>query len=157
MSDLWKKAGQEDIDTHGVCTEYSELMRRTKTVSDALYLYKRGIDWCLERNSPSVELLRKYKDECEEQGIYVDKEFNGEILTSQEVYIFHNCKGTIFVDINLAKHHIPMLYFANSCEMEIKRADMQVLPINVPLYIFGSNDIIAKDTTGIKFWRYDNR
>lgn len=140
----WKNIAHEDIVSHGVCGEYSELLNRAGTASAALALYKRGIDWCLERNSPSINLLRQYKQECEQNSVFIDRTFHGEILTGEQVYVFHNCRGTIRVGLNMEKHIIPMLYFANGCAMSVKSADSSGLSIRVPLYVFGPNSINAE-------------
>ena len=157
MTANWKPLAQKDVDSHGVCDEYSQLVSRAETVDDVLFLYKRGIDWCLENNSPSVDLLRQYKSDCERNSIFIDRVFNGELLIDEAVYVFHNCQGKIYVDLNLKKHTIPMLYFANGCEIEICRPQADYFSqISVPVYTFGENKITAKPTKDINFWKYDN-
>lgn len=140
----WKNIAHQDIVSHGVCDEYSALLGRTETPEAALDLYKRGIDWCLERNSPSIEILRRYKDACEKKGVFIDREFHGETLIDEQAYVFHNCRGTIRVGLNAEKRIIPMLYFANGCAMSVKSADSNGLSIRVPIYVFGPNSISAE-------------
>lgn len=152
MESQWKIKAQTDVDSHGVCDEYSNLVRRAKTEDDALLLYRRGIDWCLERNSPSLSLLREHKEACERNGIFLDCTFHGELLNDNMVYIFHNCKGTINVDLNVEKKIIPMLYFANGCEITIRRCeDSNISTIFVPIYIFGANKITTENTDFVQF------
>lgn len=146
MEQGWKNRALSDIVAHKVCDEYSELTARAKTKVDALALYKRGIDWCLENNSPSLDLLRSYKADCAYNGIFIDKHFDGELMTDTNVYVFHNCSGTIRVGLNIQKGLIPMLYFANGCDMTIE-GDSPVL-VRVPFYIFGDNKIVV-DEKGI--------
>lgn len=149
---MWKIEAQQDIDSHGVCDEYSQLLHRSESEDKALALYKRGIDWCLEHDSPSLALLRKYKTVCELNGVYLDCVFNGDLLDDEMVYVFHNCKGTINIDLNVEKAIIPMLYFANGCEMTVKRlAESNIGKIEVPLYIFGANKITTENTDFVKF------
>jgi len=141
MEQKWKNKALADITAHKVCDEYSELTSRAKTKVDALALYKRGIDWCLENDSPSLSLLRTYKDDCAYNGVYIDRKFEGELLNSNTVYVFHNCSGTVRVGLNVQKRIIPMLYFANGCDMTI--VGVPPAGVRVPLYVFGENNIVA--------------
>lgn len=144
MGQDWKKPAIADIKVHNVCAEYEALVSRASSKVDVLSLYKRGIDWCLENNSPSVTLLRKFKDDCEVNGIYIDREFHGETLNDSLVYVFHNCSGNIRVGLNARKRIIPMLYFANGCDMVVEGSSP--VAVRVPIYIFGKNNIKAEET-----------
>ena len=151
MEQGWKKQAKADIIEHGVCNEYKELVTRAASKVEVLALSKRGIDWCLENNSPALGLLRKSKDDCEASGIFIDRHFDGEVLDDQQVYVFHHCTGTIRTGLNLNKRIIPMLYFANGCSMAVEpSSDIQAC---VPLYIFGGNDIVASGSLDAKIYR----
>ena len=139
MEQKWKNKALADIMAHKVCDEYSELTSRAKTKVDALALYKRGIDWCLENDSPSISLLRSYKEDCAYNGVFIDRHFDNELLIDQPVYVFHNCSGTIRVGLNVAKRIIPMLYFANGCDMVVEGSSPSLA--RVPLYVFGDNSV----------------
>ena len=154
MYPSWKeyllKMGRLD----SMCLENIEALRNCKTKEEAILLYKKTIDWALEKNYPSIEFIREEFSEYESEGIFVDKVFHGEHINEHQCYIFHNCRGHITVDINIEKRIIPMLYFANGCNISITRTDTShSLPIRVPLYIYGENAIVAKDTDNITFTR----
>lgn len=153
METGWKKSAKADIVVNGVCEEYSELLSRAASKVEALALYKRGIDWCLENDSPSVDLLRRFKEDCAASGIFIDRHFDGELLNYHNVYVFHNCSGTIRTGLNLEKRLVPMLYFSNGCSMRIEGASL--VHVVIPLYIFGTNDIICEGDSSIepKFYR----
>lgn len=144
MGQEWKRPALADIKIHNVCAEYAALVSRASSKVDVLALYKRGIDWCLENDSPSPALLRQYKDDCEINGIFLDREFHGETLNDSQVYVFHHCSGTIRVGLNARKRIIPMLYFANGCSMTVE-GDSPI-SVRVPIYIFGNNNIKAEAT-----------
>lgn len=146
MGKDWKNKIISDAKAHGICGEYAELMSRAATKEDFLALYKRGIDWSLENNCPSVDYLRAEGQGFERLGLYIDHEFHGETLDDQQVYIFLNCKGKIRVGLNMKKRIIPMLYFSNGCEMEVASADRLAMQIRVPLYIYGENRISAEQS-----------
>ena len=144
MGQEWKNTALSDIRLHNVCNEYSALVSRAPSKVDALALYKRGIDWCLENNSPSVNFLRRYKEDCEINGIFIDREFHGETLDESQVYVFHRCSGTIRVGLNVARRIIPMLYFANGCDMTVEGSSP--ISVRVPIYVFGANTVRAEKT-----------
>lgn len=139
MERRWKDKAMADIRAHRVCAEYDTLTSRARSKVDALSLYKRGIDWCLEHDSPSVDLLRAYKGDCAASGIYIDRHFNGELLNDKQVYVFHNCTGSVRTGLNLEKKIIPMLYFANGCDMTVEGESPAL--VRVPCYTFGDNKV----------------
>lgn len=148
MEATWKTRAVADITRNGVCDEYSALLDRTKSKVEALALYRRGIDWCLEHDSPSIDLLRQYKADCEANYIFIDKHFDGELLNDSPVYVFHNCTGTIRTGLNVQRKIIPMLYFANGCSMEVEGSSL--IQVRVPLYIFGENDVKAENSDSME-------
>lgn len=151
MTDMWKYKAQREIDASGVCDEYSGLMKRASSREDALALYKRGIDWSLENNAPSLDLLRENIDVCEREGVFIDREFHGEVLNDESVYVFHHCRGEIRTGLNMARRIIPMLYFANGCDMTVKSIpdDFRTRPDVVPLYIFGDNTVLGENSSSM--------
>ena len=151
----WKEYLLRQARLESMCTENMDALRACETKDDAVALYKKTIDWALEKNYPPVNFIRNEFGDCEHLGIIIDKTFNGELLNEHQCYVFHNCKGHITVDINIPLKIIPMLYFANGCDLSISRADTpHTLPIRVPLYIFGENNISAEDNNDVTFKKY---
>lgn len=132
---------RREASAHHMCEENRRALMGVENISDAIALYKKTIDWALEEGYPRIDTLRKYFSNCEEYGVFIDKHFNGENLIDQQVYVFHNCTGTIRTGLNLDKKIIPMLYFANGCNMNIESYLETGSQIIVPLYIFGQNVI----------------
>ena len=153
MERRWKNKAMSDILAHKVCSEYEGLLSRAESKVSALSLYKRGIDWCLENNSPDINLLREYKADCEANGIFIDKHFDGELLNDSIVYVFHNCTGTVRTGLNLEKRIIPMMYFANGCKMTV--VGESPMFVRIPFYVFGSNEVVADPSGAIeaKFYK----
>ena len=151
----WKEYLLRQARLESMCTENMDALRVCETKADAVALYKKTIDWALEKNYPPVNFIRNEFGDCENLGVYIDRTFNGDLLDEHQCYVFHNCRGHISVDINLEKKIIPMLYFANGCDLSISRADTpHTLPIRVPLYIFGENNISAEDNNDVTFKKY---
>lgn len=154
MHPSWKENLLRQGRLHSMCTENIEALKGCESKSDAVFLYKKTIDWALENGYPPVEFIREEFGDCECYGIFIDKEFNGELLNEHQCYVFHNCRGNITVDLNISKRIIPMLYFANGCDLSISRSGIShPNSIRVPLYIYGHNDISAEDTEDITFVR----
>lgn len=138
----WKEYLLRQARLESMCTENMDALRACETKADAIALYKKTIDWALEKNYPTVNFIRNEFGDCENLGVYIDRTFNGELLNEHQCYVFHNCRGHITVDINIEKRIIPMLYFANGCNISVSCESQ----IKVPLYIFGENNIDADDT-----------
>lgn len=124
----------------GICAEgFAEM--RTDSISELVDFYVANPDWCMERCFPSLEILRSEFSDCGDKGVYVGRTFNGEVFSERQVYIFHDCKGTIKVAMDYDNAIIPMLYFANGCKIRVECAQPNSPVIQVPVYIFGDNRI----------------
>lgn len=147
MKQEWVNILRREASSHHMCEENRHALESVETISDAISLYKKTIDWALEEGYPSYSVLQKYFSHCEEYGVFVDREFHGELLNDQQVYIFHNCRGTIKTGLNIEKRIIPMMYFSNGCEMNIraKENDFCIRPAMVPLYVFGDDNRVFPD------------
>jgi hypothetical protein len=133
-----------------MCEENRSALERVESKSDAIALYKKTSDWALEEGYPNIDTLRRDFSDCEADGIFIDKHFNGELLDKQPVYVFHNCTGTIRTGLNVGLKTIPMLYFSNGCEMTVKGIKGSGLSVRVPLYVFGRDcRIIAEQSEDI--------
>lgn len=130
-----------------MCKENRSALETVDSKESAIALYKKTIDWALEEGYPSFGTLQRDFADCGKYGIFVGRSFHGELLNEQQVYVFHNCTGCVRVGINLQKHIIPMMYFANSCDMLLRPAGPSGLEVRVPLYIFGGN-LVKTDSSG---------
>ena len=139
----------------GICADGYGTMR-TDDVDALVDYYTANPDWCMERDFPSLSVLREHFSDIEDKGVFVGKTFHGELLNDLQTYIFHDCKGTIKVGLNVEKAIIPMLYLANVCRLRIVgTGDMEPSkPSEVPIYTFGKNDVSARDNKFVKFKHY---
>lgn len=150
----WKEYLLRQARLSSMCTENLDALKSCETKEEAISLYKKTVDWALERDFPPLIILRKEFGNFEKLGLFVDHDFNGELLNEHQCYIFHNCRGHIKVDLNLSEKIIPMLYFANGCDMMITRFESHgPFSIKVPLYIYGDNNIVADNNEDIIFSR----
>jgi len=139
----------------GICAGGYEDMRN-RDIDGLVDYYLANPDWCMERGYPTLEVLREHFSHIEDKGVFVDKTFTGELLDEKQVYIFHNCKGTVKVGLNMENGIIPMLYVGNKCRLRIigTGTTIPVRRSEVPVYIFGKNDVSANDNRYVKFIRY---
>lgn len=140
----------------GICLDGFKQMRSDDR-DGLIDYYVSNPDWCLERGFPDLHTLSESFADCEGKGVYVNRTLDGETFSELQVYVFHNCKGRIKVAMDYKKELIPMLYFANGCNMVIEcTQDNGAFPIRVPIYEFGENNIQANDNMNIRFVRYKN-
>ena len=149
MREEWQNKLRRQASLHHMCGENRSALESVSDRHEAIGLYKRTIDWALEEGYPDMDTLREHFSDCEADGVFVDKVFHGEILNDQQVYVFHNCSGSIRTGLNLNKAIIPMLYFANGCDMDIKGIEGQGESVRVPLYVFGPNRVCAEQSGDI--------
>ena len=154
MKELWLNILRRQASSHHMCEENRRALESVEDKAGAIALYKKTIDWALEEGYPDLETLRRHFSDCESFGIYVDKEFHGEQLTDHQVYVFHNCSGTIRTGLNVEKRIIPMMYFANGCDMDVRGITGSGRSVRVPLYVFGQNRIGAEQSEDIQCLTY---
>lgn len=158
MEEELKKHLLKMADEKGICNDGHNKVANSDMTALIEY-YISNPDWCMERDFPSLKMLREDFSDLEQHGIYIDKHFDGELLDARQIYIFHHCTGWIKTGLNVEKAIIPMFYFANQCRMRVKSAmdkSRWLNVIKVPLYMFGANDISAKDAGGIKYLKFKN-
>lgn len=149
MEEQWKRQLRREASVHHMCAENRTALEGVDTMDEAVSLYKKTIDWALEEGYPNLLTLRKYFSHCEDFGIYVDKDFHGEVLNAHKVYVFHNCSGTIRTGLNVGERIIPMMYFANGCDMNVRGIPGSAMQPRVPLYVFGDNRVAGERSDDI--------
>lgn len=141
VNEDWYKVLRRGASSHHMCEENRLLLEECKDKHEAISLYKRTIDWALEEGYPDINTLKTFFSDCEDDGVFINRHFNGEVLIDLPVYVFHGCSGSIRTGLNIDKKIIPMLYFANGCDMYIASSDNYGASSRVPLYVFGQNSI----------------
>lgn len=135
----------------GICIDGFREMR-ADSIGKLVDYYVANPDWCMERGFPSLEILRSEFSDCEDKGVFVGRTFNGDVFCEKQVYIFHDCKGQIRVGWDADNAVIPMLYFANGCDVTIISDGKPCLvPVQVPIYSFGENRVEAISDLSVKF------
>lgn len=147
-----KETLMEDARRGGICAEGYGQMRGYDREGLIGY-YLANPDWCMERGFPSLELLRREFSDIEDKGVFVGRTFDGEVFDKLQTYIFHDCKGTIKVAMDYAGAVIPMLYFANGCNIRVECEQKNDPAIAVPLYIAEDCNVVGAMTDNCNFKR----
>lgn len=147
----WKELLVSEAKTKRMCGENFRGLLECEDKKTAIELYKKTIDWALEEEYPSLGIICDCFSDCEEYGIFVGKVLSMEELSTQQVYVIHACNGTVDVFMDYKNAIIPMIYIANGCDIEIKCSQHNLIPIIIPIYIFGENNVqISEDRQGEK-------
>ena len=139
MEQDWKRQVRREASEHHMCAENRTALGSTESKHEAVELYKATASWALENSYPSLDTIRRHFSDCGDDGVFVDRDFEGELLADHQVYVFHNCSGTIRVGLNIDKAIIPILHFANGCHMTVVVEG----GVRVPVHIFGDNKVEA--------------
>lgn len=128
----------------GICAKGLARLEGIRDADSLLDFYTENPDWCLERGFPTWETLREmgrdFGEEMERHGVYLDREFEGEILTERQTYVFLGCRGKVRTGLNIEKGVIPMLYFAGGNDMGIGEMAGTGPGVKVPVYLFGEEE-----------------
>lgn len=150
-----KKFLMQEAREKGICIDGFREMRNYDR-SGLLGYYLRTIDWSLERDYPSLAFARQFFPDSEEYGIYLDRTFDGDVFCGRQIYVFHNCKGHINVAMDYDNAIIPMLYFANGCNIAVGCEQQNISPIRVPLYVFGNNNVTVTESRNAIFTKFNS-
>lgn len=136
----------------GMCAENYARLARSESKAEMIELYKRTIDWSLKNDYPPIGVIRQHFSDVGDLGVFVDCDFSGDTLSEHQVYVFHNCSGTINIEMDYEQVVIPMLYFANDCHIHVESHEH----IRIPLYIAKDGGVITFNGHGkATFKRYE--
>ena len=146
ISPDWKRSLRRRAGQHKMCEDKRNALEQMRSASEAIALYLGSIEWALGENYPTLDEIRSNftPEELEASGIFIDREFHGERFYGKQKYVFHNCRGTICTGLNVELRLIPLLYFANGCNLEVKSFEHYLSPVHVPLYIYGNSIVKAE-------------
>lgn len=147
-----KETLMNDARRGGICAEGYGLMRGYDREGLIDY-YLAHLTWGMKRGFPSLELLHREFSDIEDKGVFVGKTFDGEVFDKLQTYIFHDCKGTIRVAMDYDNAVIPMLYFANGCNIRVGCEQENEPAIAVPLYIAEDCKVVGAKSENCVFKR----
>lgn len=144
-----------DAQAVGICSDGLAHLQDS-TIDDAVGYYVQNPNWGIERNFPTLEFIAENFADCEDMGVFVNKQFKGEVLSGKQTYILHNCKGHVYVEMDYKKRIIPMLYLANGSRLSIRcnQQENKCSAIIVPIYVDESSQVKAKDNYFAKYIKH---
>lgn len=164
MSDKWNKdkvlqmANERVIVYSGktLCDNYKNPLERCQTPAQAIRLFKNCISWALQERYPTKEELLQFadKDTLAENGVYIDREFNGECINDFICCVFINCTGIIKTGYNMQKKILPMFYLSEGSGLEII-PDRNLLPRSIPIELYYGSNVYLSNRNADKFIVYD--
>lgn len=142
----------------GVCAEGLRRMSECVSLEGLIEYYLSNPDWCMERGFPSLAVLREsFSDICE-RGVYVGREFDGDVLNGCQVYVLHECSGTVRTGLNVESRVIPMFYVGNGCRIRLEgmggERESGAGRSVVPVYAFGDNVVSTVGDGSVEFRVY---
>lgn len=120
MNDIIKKA--KDLN---ICQEWHDRMRQTPAMKNFCTMYFKGDDWAMEQDFPTLDLLRKYKGQTEEFGLFADHQ--GSFINPHKLALF----GTSQVEIECNAFSVSYINIRHHSKAKIKAKDNAILIINI--------------------------
>lgn len=146
-----------------LCENYRSPLERCRTAAQAIRLYKNCISWALQECYPTKEELLSFasKETLAENGVFIDRNFNGERIDGHVCCVFLGCSGWIRTGLNVDKAIIPALYLSEGSDLKVKVDAGLMRPVAVELYynskvggnrkklsVKDCNKLTAQDNTG---------
>lgn len=148
-----KKRLMSEARSKGICLDgYREM--KHDSLDGLINYYLMHVDWCVRRDFPVQRTLAQDFSDCEDKGVFIGRTFNGEVFDRLQTYVFHGCVGTISVAMDYDNAVIPMLYFANGCDITVKCEQKNKPVITVPLYIAEDCKVVGAKTDNCTFKRH---
>ncbi|SDE15177.1 hypothetical protein [Riemerella columbipharyngis] len=109
----------------GLCKEWQRDMKNSPTLSTLCDMYFRGDDWAMRKDFPSLEILREFKAQTQEYGLYTD--FEGNISNVMRTALFGNSKA----EITYSDFAVATLIVRHNSKAEITTKGNAFLLVNV--------------------------
>lgn len=102
----------------GLCQQWQNDWTSNKSSADLIEMYKRGIDFCLDRNWPSCDWITSHFNpaELQDRNIFV-RVLGGEIILSNGVAVVRECSDVI---ITIPRNSVVTLHCQQNSNLCIK-------------------------------------
>lgn len=133
---------RRELDEMGFCVKFQELWREDFTRTELIDLYRRGIEFCIEHDWPSVEFIKNHfeRDMLREGRVYVDDDF-GVVNGESGVYVFN---GTSNGTVEFGRFETATIYVRHSSNVVINARGLS--RVFVEVYDDSSVTINQKDS-----------
>lgn len=102
----------------GLCRLWQGKLTPGLGVKDLADLYKRGIDFCISEDYPTLDFLREnFKGKCEDFGVYIDDEVDA--INQDQVVLNGACRAVLAYD----GYSVSRVYARHGAEVAINACD----------------------------------
>ncbi len=146
---------------HGLCEQWQSGWQNDKTAQKLINMYKRGIDFCIKNDYPSVEYIKQHfsTDILRENLIYVDETVDIATADSGVFLFFGSCSGSISID----QFSVATIYVRHDCELTINANGFSKVFIrlyenakvnvhqceNASVFVYSNSNNVSVKTDGI--------
>ena len=125
MNELNKKLRDKAV-LNGLCPEWQGDWKENKSKEDLIEMYKRGIDFCIDHDYPSVKFIKSNFDDSvlNSHGVYIDQEVNLE--NPDGVIILRDCTG----QVNFDRYSTADIYLIES-DVRINASGFSRVSVNI--------------------------
>lgn len=110
----------------GVCDKGKNDLSDNISVEKISRLFFKYVDFCIGKNTPSLDQLRAFKGMVEEYGIYVDDEIKG-LRNAPDVVLNGDCKALLEYD----EYSVSRIYMRHNSQAAVNVCDHALLTIDV--------------------------
>lgn len=131
---------------NGLCRPWQENWRGD--MDSLMSMYKKGIDFCIEHDYPSLDIIRRYlKGKTEGYNVYVDSDSNVSIYADTVVVL-----GDSKMEIQIADYGVVSLYILHNSEVTVSCGINSIISVEA----YDNSVLNVHGTTNVSVYRYDN-
>ena len=110
----------------GVCKKGDKDLSGDISVERISQLFFKYSDFCIGKNTPSLDQLRKFRGMVEEYGLYVDDEIKG-LRNKADIALNGECKAMLEYD----EYSVSRLYIRHDSKAAVNVSDFAVVTIDL--------------------------
>ena len=108
-----------------ICKEWFSEMTKQSDIKKLCEMYFSGDDWSMKNDFPSLDILRKFKGNSGQYGLYTD--FNGSLENKKNTALFGNSEATIVY----SGYFAGTLIIRHDSKAKIKISENAYLVVNI--------------------------
>lgn len=132
----------------GLCKPWQEKIIQDSSLKNLCEMYFAGDDWAMEKNFPSLEVLRKHRGQTESYGLFTD--YVGLPNRVQKAAFF----GRSDVQVTYDSFSVSQLILRHDTKAKVRACDNAVLIINILDSV--ELDIECIDNARVEVFAYGN-
>lgn len=125
------KVGKEvalEAKKNNICPEYFSEMTKQSNIAPLCEMYFKGSDWAMENDFPKLNILRKFKGNSEQYGLFTD--YVGQ-LNMQSVLNRKAFFGDSRVRIDAKSFSVSEIYARHNSELTVFASENAIMIINI--------------------------